>query len=316
MHRHNRTEPTTKKGSPPYNQINKQYEEQHSYLVTFQFFPGCKVKDSYPQITSSCHKFLTRRMQRCPTFFSKVNRHRVGMEHLASVQIPETDLASGGNRHDSLPTRNGGDFQITDLFGSNLKGMQKLGLVPNTDLAVGAGTQQGGIADPDNLGNGSFLWQLQGRFGFFVTTQEQFEIKDSQQRFFASSCQGFGVGRKNASLDDVLVGQFHQGLSRYGIPNPRGKITRSSSSEVRHRIDLTTPHGALVALKGSDPVSGNAIAEHRHFVVTGTQQKRALLLWIIQVLQFCERTSVSGTDDRDLGAAFAFGRHGCKGKRI
>lgn len=87
------------------------------------------------------------------------------------------------------------------------------------------------------------------------------------------------------------------------IPHADCIIATGRRRQISRGVHLTRPYGPLVALKGANSVACTAIAQHGHFVImTGTQQKGTLLVFIPNILQLGQRTSVAWTDNGDLSS--------------
>ena len=70
------------------------------------------------------------------------------------------------------------------------------------------------------------------------------------------------VGREVHALDDVLVLQRELLLSLDGVPDLGGEVCGAGGGLGGVAVEVDAPDGALVALKGADPVAGVALAKH------------------------------------------------------
>ena len=101
------------------------------------------------------------------------------------------------------------------------------------------------------------------------------QIVDAEQPLVSTGSQPLGIGGKVHRLDDVLVREGHQLLTRNSVPNFGTEITRGRRREKCLWVQAAGPHGSLVALPRADPVAGGTVAHHGTFVVAGRDEEGA-----------------------------------------
>eukprot|EP00982_Pelagococcus_subviridis_P004219 29099-Pelagococcus_subviridis.AAC.6 len=118
------------------------------------------------------------------------------------------------------------------------------------------------------------------------------------QQFLAPAREELlAVLREAHGLDDVLMREAVQLVSRDRVPQTRGEVRARGRAVRRRRVQRRPPHAPLMPLERADPVSRLAVPKHRLAVFTARDQEHAVVR-DVAVLQVHDRSRVPVAHER------------------
>lgn len=96
-------------------------------------------------------------------------------------------------------------------------------------------------------------------------------VEDTQLLVLAAGRENTWAGARRESnrADDVRVIQGHESLACESVPNPCAEIGAAGCSESGIFGESRTPNSTLVSNESSNPIAGQAVAQHGILVFAG-----------------------------------------------